>query len=210
MIDNALNEVKQEIFNKIRSWISEGSGWRIKSIDNLYLNIVIYKPFKGSSYIKLPLELQNSEKGLINLKNKDNQCFRWCHIRLLNPQDKDPQRIKKVDKEFVEKLDYENIEFPVTINQIPKIEKQNNIRVNVSGYEKIYDEIQFYPISISKEKFDKTMNLLLINNYNDKTDKNNTHYVLINDFNKLMYKKTSKHDHKKYFCYYCVQGFTSD
>ena len=50
---------------------------------------------KGSSYIKLPPELQNSSKGLITLQNKDNEGFRWCHIRHLNPQEKYPQRIKK-------------------------------------------------------------------------------------------------------------------
>ena len=32
------------------------------------------------------------------MKNKDNECFRWCHVRHLNPQEKDPQRIKKADK----------------------------------------------------------------------------------------------------------------
>ena len=32
------------------------------------------------------------------MKNEDDECFRWCHIRYLNPQDKDPQRIKKTIK----------------------------------------------------------------------------------------------------------------
>ena len=39
-------------------------------------------------------------KGLINLKNKDNGCFKWCHIRFINPQNKDADRIKKQDKEI--------------------------------------------------------------------------------------------------------------
>ena len=29
------------------------------------------------------------------IMNNDNECFRWCHIRYLNPQEKDPQRSKK-------------------------------------------------------------------------------------------------------------------
>ena len=37
-------------------------------------------------------------KGLINLKNKDIECFKWCHIRFINPQNKDPDRIKKQGK----------------------------------------------------------------------------------------------------------------
>ena len=106
----------------IAVWISEGSGWTVESVDNLYINLVKYKPLRGSSYIQLPVELRNSAKGLINLRNKGNECFRWCHIQHLNPQEKYHQRIKKCDKEFIEKLDYSSIEFPVTTN---KIEKQN-------------------------------------------------------------------------------------
>ena len=119
-IAEALQLSKQLILNKIAQWISEGSGWMIKSVDNHYLNIVKYKPIKGPLYIKLPNELQNSAKGLINMKNEDNECFRWCHIRHLNPQDKYPQRIKKSDKQYIKNLDYTGIEFPVTIKQFSK------------------------------------------------------------------------------------------
>ena len=94
-INEALQMSKQNILNLISQWISEGSGWTIQSVDSHYLNIAKYEPMKGSSYIQLPNELRNSAKGLINMKNEDNECFRWCHIRHLNPQDKDPQRIKK-------------------------------------------------------------------------------------------------------------------
>ena len=97
-IPEALQLSKQQILNMIAQWVSEGSGWTVESVDNHYLNILQYQPMKGSSYIKLPQELRNSAKGLINMKNEDNECFRWCHIRHLNPQNKDPQRIKKSDK----------------------------------------------------------------------------------------------------------------
>ena len=75
-ISESLELSKQQILNKIAQWISEASGWMIQSVDNHYLNIVKYQPMKGSSYIKLPQELQNSAKGLIKMKNDDNECFR--------------------------------------------------------------------------------------------------------------------------------------
>ena len=195
----AIQASQQQILNKIAQWISEGSGWTIQSIENHYINIVNYSPLKGSSYIKLPQELRNSAKGLINMKNKDNDCFRWRHIRHLNPQDKDPQRIKKTDKQYIEKLDYSSIEFPVTVKQINKIEKQNNICINLFGYE----EKQKFPIYISKEKYQDHMELLLI------TEGENKHYVLIKDFNKFMFNQT-KHEHRKYFCMYCLQCFSRE
>ena len=43
-------------------------------------NKVVYEPTKGSSHIPLPAELRNSTKGFVNMKNDDNECFRWCHI----------------------------------------------------------------------------------------------------------------------------------
>ena len=195
----AIQASQQQILNKIAQWISEGSGWTILSIENHYINIVNYNPLKGSSYIELPQELRNSAKGLINMKNKDNECFRWCHIRHLNPQDKDPQRIKKTDKQYIKKLDYSSIEFPVTVKQINKIEKQNNISINLFGYE----EKQKFPIYISKEKYQDHMELLLI------TEGENKHYVLIKDFNKFMFNQT-KHEHRKYFCMYCLQCFSRE
>ena len=198
-IEPALSSSKQEILNNIAVWISEGSGWTIESINNHYLNVVKYEPMKGSSYIKLPTELRNSAKGLINMKNEDNECFRWCHIRHLNPQDKYPQRIKKVDKKFIENLDYSGIQFPVTVKQYNKIEKQNEININVFGYE----DKQLYPIHVSKEKYEDHMNLLLF------TENKNNHYVLIKDFNKFMYNQT-KHKERKHFCMYCLQCFSSE
>ena len=167
---------RQEIMNAIDKWVSEGSGWVIDSINNHYINVTTYKPLHGSSYIELPTELRNPKKGLINIKNKDEECFRWCHIRHLNPQIEHPVRIKKGDKQMINELNYEGIEFPVSQKHYNKVEKQNSIRINVFGYEKG----QPFPIHISKETFEDQMNLLLI------TKDETKHYVLIKDFNSFM------------------------
>ena len=157
-IQASLQISKQHILNIISQWVSEGSGWTVESIESHHLNIANYSPLKGSSYIDLPPEIK-TPKSLINIKNEDNECFRWCHIRHLNPQNKNPQRIKKIDKNLIKQLDYSNIEFPVTVKQINKIEKQNNIRINLFGYE----EKQKFPLYISQEKYHEHMELLLIN-----------------------------------------------
>ena len=90
-IENELNASRQEIRNTIGKWISEGSGWTIDRIDNHYINVTTYQPLNESNYVELPKELQNPAKGLINIKNKDDERFRWCHIRHLNPQKTNPQ-----------------------------------------------------------------------------------------------------------------------
>ena len=119
-LEPELSMSKQEILNRIDKWVSEGSGWVIDRMDNHYINVTLYKPLNGSSYIELPTELRNPKNGLINIKNKDAKCFRWCHIRHLNPQEKDPQRIKKENKKMINELNYEGIEFPNLKNTTTK------------------------------------------------------------------------------------------
>ena len=74
--------------------LSEGSGWIISSIHKHYINTVVSDPLKGSSYIQVPAEMRNPSRGLVNIKNEDNECFRWCHIRYLNLQQKEPKGTK--------------------------------------------------------------------------------------------------------------------
>ena len=149
--------------------------------------------------MELPTELRNPKKGLINIKNKDDECFRWCQIRHLNPQTEHPERITKEDKKMINELNYDGIDFHLSQKHYNKVEKQNGIRINVFGYE----DGQPFPIHISKETFEDQVNLLLI------TKDEKKHYVLIKDFNAFMYNQT-KHKNKKHFCMYCLQCFSSE
>ena len=98
------------------------------------MNISIYSPLSGSTQIELPDKLKHSKKGLINIKNNDNKCFLWCHIRHLNPLKIHPERIAKVDEKMINDLNYEGIKFPVSKRDYCKFEKKN-ICINVFCYE---------------------------------------------------------------------------
>ena len=200
-IHDMLQSSRESIMRSIGRFISEGSGWTIRRVNDHYVNLTMYKAFSGSSYIQLPVELRNPAKGLINLQNKDECCFAWCHVRHLNPQKKNPQRIKKCDNAFIKDkiVNYDGIQFPVSIKDYNKIEKMNSININVFAYE----DKRIFPIYKSKERFDDHMELLLI------SEGSKRHYVLINDFNKLMYNQT-KHKDRKHFCMACLQCFSSE
>ena len=88
----------QEILYQIDIWINERSGWIFESVESQYINISTYRPLSGSSYVKLPAELRSSKKGLINIKNNDQKCFLWCHVRHINPVKIHPERITQEDK----------------------------------------------------------------------------------------------------------------
>ena len=71
----SLKNAFQEILYRIDNWINEGSGWIVELIQSQYIIASTYKPSSGSSYVKLPAELRSSKKGLINIKNNDQNVF---------------------------------------------------------------------------------------------------------------------------------------
>ena len=74
------------------------------AVVKLDVNTVTYKPLKGSSYISLPVELAN-KKAIINMKNDDNECFKWCITRALNLTNNHDERITNKLIEQSKKLD---------------------------------------------------------------------------------------------------------
>ena len=104
-----LQNAFQEILYRIDWWINEGSGWITESIESQYINISTYRPLLGNSYIDLSIELRSPKKGLINIKNNDQKCFLWYHVRHINPSKEHPRIIKKVDKRLASNINYDGI-----------------------------------------------------------------------------------------------------
>ena len=158
------------VIRNIQKLLGEGSGWIIDSVNDHIINISKCNPLAGSSYIKLPKELDHPRKGLINIQNTDdNECFKWCLVRYLNPADHHLARITKADKDFAKRLDFKDIKFPVKIRDIHKIEKGNSISISVFGYE----NKEKYPIYVSKKCCEEKKCWLLLVGEGDKK-----HYVL--------------------------------
>ena len=98
---------------RIDNWINEGSGWSVELMESQYINVSTYRPLLGSSYVKLPAKLRSLKRGLINIKNNDQMCFLWCHVRHINPVKKHPERITQEDKKLVNNIIYDGVEFPL-------------------------------------------------------------------------------------------------
>ena len=191
-IETVISDAGNELINRISEWISGGSGWVIKSVDKHEIDISKYKPLVWSSYLPLPEKIKN-KKATINIQNNDNECFRWCHLAFLFPVKQNAERTGKY-KEYIDKVKYDNINFPVKLKDIPKIENMYDIKFNVFGVD---DKQSIYPLYISNKICHKSCNLL------------ENHYVWIKDFNKLM-STQSKNGRKLFFCNYCLQHFTSE
>ena len=127
--ENDINTTLDEIQKNIESnheKISTDSKKKFLTYRKMDVNIFKYEALKKhvGTCIKLPEKLQ--KRSLINIRNKDEYCFMWSYIRHINPQEKNPNRIKLIDKklftEIYEKL--KNFKFPLEINKtsIKKIE----------------------------------------------------------------------------------------
>ena len=194
------------IFELIQNFQNRGSGWQFDRIEHLDININPYNPLSASSYIKLPKKLAD-KNAIINVKNEnDNECFKWAVTSAVFPAKEHGERLSKQMRKDSEKFDWTGIEFPVSLKQIDKFEKQNNYAINVLGYEGVV-----YPLRLSKNNCEhycehpceQVINLLLI--ANEETN----HYCWIKNMSRLLSKNINNHQHKIYFCYRCLNSFHS-
>ena len=91
-ISDLYNTMVDRVLETMATFQRRGSNWTFKSIINFVIHTVKYEPLKGSSYIPLPKNLM-LKKAIINLKNKDDECFKWCVTRSLNQVEDHPERI---------------------------------------------------------------------------------------------------------------------
>ena len=174
-----------ELGERIENFIQDGSGWQLSSLKTLWLDIAQYKPLKGSSYIPLPDVLKH-KKAIINVKNDDEHCLRYTLRAALFPTSDHPQRISSYPKE--DGLNFDGIKKSTPVSQICKVEKLNNLAINVYGWEN--NKVIIY--RISNQPYDvKRINTLLL----EQDEK--SHYVLIKNLNRLLY---SKNDKQMFYC----------
>ena len=79
--------MKETVLETLAKFQRQGSNWRFHSVLGLNLHTVKYVQLGGSSYNPLPKFLA-SKKAIINLKNEDDEYFKWAITRSLNPVEK--------------------------------------------------------------------------------------------------------------------------
>ena len=154
----------EQMLEDLAKFQMNGSGWTFHSIVALDIPTVGYEPLNGSSWVPLPKFLA-SKKALINMKNNNNQSFKWSVARGLNSAkreiERNPDRITKILRRQAERLIFDGIKFLVSLKDIDKFERLNpEISVNVFGYEA---ECVF-PLRISKLEREKKVRLFLLKN----------------------------------------------
>ena len=196
------NEMAEEIEEEIQKvQEAEGSGWQFLKVIKLVLHTTRWDPINTGSYIDLPEVLKNKH-AIINMKNQDEECFKWCVLRALYPKDKNAERIDKDLKSKQDTLNMKGIRYPVNFRDIDRFESQNlEISITILGYNK--DE-RVYPLKISRYTgCEHDITLLLIK------DGEKSHYCLVKNLSALLQSQINNHKGIRNICLNCFNGFNT-
>ncbi|KAK3928036.1 Zinc finger protein 397 [Frankliniella fusca] len=206
-VEEVESQIKDAILGVLNSYeraSGEGSQILFGCVEKIELRVVQYSPLKGSSYLPLPSWLENPKKGLINIKNfDDNKCFMYCIMAGINLPNTNPERVSHYKRWDGLPLNFKGIKFPVEVGQISKFERQNpSIAVSVFGLE---GEREIIPLRISKvsdRKYHVRMLLL-------RTEEDESHYVLIKNMSQFL-GHLSKRKRVLYWCDNCLTPTDSE
>lgn len=186
-IESALDNAFQKIITSVDQFVRNGSGWVIESINFVDLHKGRYQGrVGGCTGARIPYALKK-KRCLLNIKTKNNLCFLYAILASLYPAKKNSNAPSAYSK-YLKVLNTKSFSFPFDIDDIPRFENLNKLKINVFGYSG-----DVFPIYLSKCSFEKEIFLL----YYKK------HYFCIKNFNSLL----SRNRGTRFFCKRCFTGF---
>ena len=129
-----LDDQHNEFSARVKNQTYEGPGWTLYSTIRYQTVISEIASCEGRFYFPFPKELHNSTRGLINIVNADNVCFRWLLVKILTSANKNQVKIINDERKFAKKTYFKGAKFPVHKKCYAKIEKQINISMNTLEY----------------------------------------------------------------------------
>lgn len=184
------------------SFAMEGSGFSLSKINELSVQIVEFHPLKGSSHIDLPPHIK-LKHAVINVKNNDDQCFKYAVLSALHPANLNPHRSSHYTP-YANDLKFDGIHFPVQLKDISKFEKLNeNISINVYVCNNKKETVT--TLRLTKNVKQNHIHLLLLTSPNGEE----SHFCWIKYMSRLLSSQISKNSNKKYFCDRCLNHFAN-
>ena len=126
LFESLLQKFEENLQNKMR-----GSDFEFDGVNFLYYDCNKTSINRGGSYIDSPKWLKD-KKSTINPKKNDDKCFQYAVTLALNLDniENHPERVSKI-KSFIEKYNWEDIDFPSTSKDWKKFESNNEIALNI-------------------------------------------------------------------------------
>ncbi|XP_076667934.1 uncharacterized protein LOC143368761 [Andrena cerasifolii] len=185
-------------------------GSALTRILNLTVNVNKYNPLRARCHIKLPRKL-SLKKATISVQSPDNACFAWAVVSAFHPAERNTDRPSSYpDYAFV--LNLQGIEFPRSLEQIEKFERQNEISINEYSFEERLEKkteritVAVFSLRLASHKRNRHVNLLYTPNQEHGDVR---HFVLIKDLSRLLSAQLRRHNGKKVICDRCLHYFGS-
>ena len=196
--ESLFQKYEENLQNKMR-----GSEFEFDGVNVLYYDFNKTSISRGGSYIDSPKWLKD-KKSTINPKNNDDKCFQYAATLALNLDKikKDPQRVSKI-KPYIEKYNWEEIDFPSTSKDWKKFECNNEVAHNV-----LYVPYNTKKINIAcrpKNNLtqEKQIILLMIR------DGQKWHYLVVKNLSRLLREITSNHK-EDFYCLNCFHSYRTE
>lgn len=196
--EEQITEIFRFLNARVECYERYSSNWKLCEVLKFDLRINKYKPLGGSCYVPTPQSVRN-KRCVINVRNNDNQCFKWAVLAALFPSKQNQNKVCTYRKHENE-LEWDQRWFPMQLNTISLFEEANNVAINVFSW----DETEgIAPVRKSKHNYKnawKTVNLLHLQGLSHQ----HPHFATITQLSMLL----GKHNHHKHvLCYNCLQKF---
>jgi len=194
-----LEEMYETIIDRIDTFVRFGSQWRYESVNKLELKIGKYIPFRGGSFIPTPAWL-SAKSAVTNIQSRDSKCVIWAVLASLHA-DKVRRNPNKLFNylHLEDTISVQGLTFPLGLNDMPKLEKQNQqLAINVFGLEG-RSIITLY-LSPKPSEIPRA-NLLLLSN----KEETKFHFVAIRRVERLLRRPTD--GSKFFYCLRCLCRF---
>ena len=195
LFESFLQKYEENLQEKMR-----GSDFEFDGVNFLYYDFNKRSINRGGSYIDSPKWIKD-KKSTINPRNNDHKCFQYAVTLALNLNriNKDPQRVSKI-KPFIEKYNWEDIDFISTSKDWKKFESNNKIALNILYVPHNTRKIHIAYKSRHNLTRKKQVILLMISNGQ------NWHYLVVKNLSGLLRGITSTHK-EDFYCLNCFHSY---
>ena len=192
LFESLLKKYEENLQNKMR-----GSEFEFDDVNFLYYDFNKTSINRGESYIDSPKWLKD-KTSTINPKNNDDKYFQYAITLALNLDKikKDPQRVSKI-KPFIEKYNWEDIDFPSTSKDWKKFECNNEIVP--------YNTKQINIAYKSKNNLTQKRQIILLMI----SDGQKWHYLVVKNLSRLLRGITSNHK-EDFYCLNCFHSYRTE
>ena len=179
------------------NYCKDQTGNILDEIQEAVLEMTAYHPKPGGHEFVLPEKLIR-RKAVVNIETNDGTCFGYAILASLYHPNRGQQNRKTDYNRYWYDNHLDEIQYPVELHDIPDIEQQLQVSINVYTYDD--DECKMArPLLISRSNIRRHVDIL----YKDE------HYMAIRSLERLCFG-ISRGKYRKWLCRRCLSHFKTE